>query len=150
MQCRLPGCRRVRRHTGCRHLPRAYPSPRDPPPRDPGPDPAAPAQGPEAEDHGATDKPSEDACSQCGAEHDGTPGDGTASNCRLCPLCRGIGLLRSVRPETVDLLADLAMSVAATLRDVAVWSRTSDPASSPGRLPRARRHRPVRRSSTFL
>ena len=94
------------------------------------PDPAAPAQGPEAEDHGATDKPSEDACSQCGAEHDGTPGDGTASNCRLCPLCRGIGLLRSVRPETVDLLADLAMSVAATLRDVAKWSRVSDPASS--------------------
>jgi len=39
-------------------------------------------------------------------------------------------LLRSVRPETVDLLADLAMSVAASLRDVATRSRASDSGSS--------------------
>jgi hypothetical protein len=75
--------------------------------------------------HGATDAPSAGVCSQCGAEVDGTP-----ASCRICPLCRGIALLRSVRPETVDLLADLAMSLAASLRDVAMRSRASDQASS--------------------
>jgi hypothetical protein len=78
---------------------------------------------------GATDQPLEGPCSHCGAERDAGSGVGQ-SNCRLCPLCRGVGLLRSVRPETVDLLADLAMSVAAGLREVALWSRASDPASS--------------------
>jgi len=38
-------------------------------------------------------------------------------------------MLRSVRPETVDLLADLALSVAAGLRDVAHRSRASAPPS---------------------
>ena len=76
-------------------------------------------------DHGARDEPSAGVCSQCGAEVDGIP-----ASCRICPLCRGIALLRSVRPETVDLLADLAMSLAASLRDVAMRSRASDQASS--------------------
>jgi hypothetical protein len=96
-------------------------------------------QGQERPGSGATDKPSEGACSQCGARPGDTRGDDTPSTCQLCPLCRGIGLLRSVRPETVDLLADLAMSVAAGLRDLALWSRASDPASaatsSPGGSP---------------
>jgi hypothetical protein len=48
------------------------------------------------------------------------------TTCRLCPLCKGIELLRAVRPETVDLLADLALSLATTLRDVAKRSRSSD------------------------
>jgi len=69
-------------------------------------------------------------CSHCGADRGDSAGDGVSSNCTFCPLCRGIGLLRSVRPETVDLLADLAMSVAASLREVALRSRASDPASS--------------------
>lgn len=80
-------------------------------------------------DSGTTDEGSAGACSQCGAERNEAFGVG-AANCRLCPLCRGIGLLRSVRPETVDLLADLAMSVAAGLREVALWSRASDPAAA--------------------
>ena len=84
----------------------------------------------QAEGSEAADEPLDGTCSMCGAEHHGTPGEDTPSTCRICPLCRGIALLRSVRPETVDLLADFAMSVAGTLRDVAVWSRTSDPASS--------------------
>ena len=90
-------------------------------------------QGPdqEGEDHqpqdpGTTGRPADDACSQCGADRADTTGEGLSSNCTFCPLCRGIGLLRSVRPETVDLLADLAMSVAASLREVALWSRASD------------------------
>jgi hypothetical protein len=84
----------------------------------------------ETQGSGAADKTAEGVCSQCGADRADAAGDNIPLNCRLCPLCRGIGLLRSVRPETVDLLADLAMSVAAGLREVALWSRASEPASS--------------------
>lgn len=66
-------------------------------------------------------------CSACGGATDGTP-----VACKLCPLCQGIALLRSVRPETVDRLADLASAVAATLRDMATQSRASGPGSGPG------------------
>jgi hypothetical protein len=74
-------------------------------------------------------------CSSCGAEN----GVGQAVTCQLCPVCQGIGLLRSVRPETVDRLADLAGALAATLRDIAgqrradagaAASRRSQPPSS--------------------
>jgi hypothetical protein len=61
-------------------------------------------------------------CSSCGAESDATP-----VACRVCPLCQGIALLRSVRPETVDRLADFATAVAGTLRDLATQSRAADP-----------------------
>ena len=57
----------------------------------------------------------ESRCEKCGAEN----GVGQAVTCQLCPVCQGIGLLRSVRPETVDRLADLAGALAATLRDIA-------------------------------
>ena len=82
----------------------------------------------------APDEPVEGDCSMCGAQrHDTGSADtgsaDTASVCKICPLCRGLSLLRSVRPETVDLLADLATSVAGTLRDMAMWSRGSEPAS---------------------
>jgi hypothetical protein len=92
----------------------------------------------EEQGSGATGKPADGVCSQCGADSSEVHGDGVPSNCTFCPLCRGIGLLRSVRPETVDLLADLAMSVAASLREVALWSRTSEttsPAASASRAP---------------
>jgi hypothetical protein len=58
-------------------------------------------------------------CPTCGAEN----GAGQAVVCQLCPVCQGLGLLRSVRPETVDRLADLAGAVAATLRDLATQRR---------------------------
>ena len=54
-------------------------------------------------------------CASCGAEN----GVGQAVTCQLCPVCQGIALVRSVRPETVDRLADLAGAIAATLRDLA-------------------------------
>lgn len=79
-----------------------------------------------AGDHEAGDESSTGGCSVCGADGDDIP-----ASCKVCPLCRGIGLLRSVRPETVDLLADLALSVAAGLRDVACRSRASAPPSPP-------------------
>lgn len=62
------------------------------------------------------------ACSACGRENEGTP-----VACRLCPLCQGIALLRSVRPETVDRLADLVSAMADSLRDLASQSRASTP-----------------------
>ena len=89
--------------------------------------PEAPFAERPAEDPEAADEPSPGTCSRCGGERDDTP-----ATCRLCPLCRGIALLRSVRPETVDLLADLAVAVATSLRDVATRARAADPASSAG------------------
>jgi hypothetical protein len=65
-------------------------------------------------------------CESCGAEN----GMGQAITCQLCPVCQGIGLLRSVRPETVDRLADLAGALAATLRDIA-GQRRADADPSP-------------------
>ena len=65
-------------------------------------------------------------CGHCGAR----TGVGQAVTCQVCPICQGIALLRSVRPETVDRLADLAGTVAATLREVAVHVRTG--AHEPG------------------
>jgi hypothetical protein len=83
---------------------------------------------------GATGAGAEPACPQCGAAQ----GVGRAASCRVCPLCQGVALLRSVRPETVDRLADLASAVAATLRDVAGERRGREPAPPPG-PPRASR-----------
>ena len=50
-------------------------------------------------------------------------GVGRRSRASVCPICQGIALLRTVRPETVDRLADLAGAVAATLREVAAQRR---------------------------
>ena len=78
-------------------------------------------------------------CGHCGAQ----TGVGQAVSCQVCPICQGIALLRTVRPETVDRLADLAGSVAATLREVAahVRTRAQDPgprADGPGGPPAGR------------
>ena len=66
-------------------------------------------------------------CERCGA----ADGAGQAVVCRLCPVCQAIGILRSVRPETVDRLADLAGAVAATLRDLADQRRADGPDPEP-------------------
>lgn len=87
---------------------------------DPGPYAGGPAQEPVPPDT----EHAPGACSTCGGERGGTP-----VACRLCPLCQCIALLRSVRPETVDRLADLVSAMAAGLRDMATQSRASSPAS---------------------
>jgi hypothetical protein len=74
-------------------------------------------------------EPSSCACSNCGGERDSTP-----LACKLCPVCQGIALIRSIRPETVDRLADFAAAVASSLRDMAAQSRGSGP--GPGGGPR--------------
>ena len=90
---------------------------------DPVDDPAAHERAaPEQEQrHGAPDDGGR--CGHCGARI----GVGQAVSCQVCPICQGIALLRTVRPETVDRLADLAGSVAATLREVAAHVRTRAP-----------------------
>jgi len=75
------------------------------------------------------DEPLNGACSACGGERDSTP-----LACKLCPVCQGIALIRSIRPETVDRLADFAAAVASSLRDMAAQSRGSGP--GPGAGPR--------------
>ncbi len=76
---------------------------------------AAPAQEPQSETPYDVGR-----CGHCGAR----TGVGQALSCQVCPICQGIALLRTVRPETVDRLADLAGAVAATLREVAAHVRT--------------------------
>lgn len=90
-------------------------------------DPGAPYDGPGApyDDPGTAGRGEDPAgaarCEHCGA---GT-GVGRSISCQVCPICQGIALLRAVRPETVDRLADLAGALAATLRDVAASGRTT-------------------------
>ena len=93
---------------------------------EPAQDPASPVGAPT----GDPDPGAPPVCSACGGVNDGTP-----VACKLCPLCQGIALMRSVRPETVDRLADFASAMAATLRDMATQSRSSDPGSGSGQGP---------------
>ena len=89
--------------------------------------PGAQDASPEPDDrHGST----HGVCGSCGGERDGTP-----VACKLCPVCQGIAFIRSVRPETVDRLADFASALASTLRDVATQSRASGPGSGDGPAP---------------
>jgi len=88
------------------------------------PFPGAQDASPDPDDrHGST----HGVCSACGGERDSTP-----VACKLCPVCQGIALIRSVRPETVDRLADFASALATMLRDVASQSRGSAPGSGDG------------------
>lgn len=54
-------------------------------------------------------------CPTCGAQ----AGVGRAASCGVCPVCQGIAWLRTLRPETLDRLADLAGALTDTLREVA-------------------------------
>lgn len=65
-----------------------------------------PADGP------ATDVPG------AGAEHVHVA-MGEAETCTWCPVCRSVGVLRSVSPETLARLADLATAAATALSDLA-------------------------------
>jgi hypothetical protein len=107
-------------------------------PASPDAPPAVPPEDDPAVTGGPSGPPPAGDCSRCGGERDGTP-----VACRLCPVCQGIALLRSVRPETVDRLADLASAVAETLRDLATQSRASASAGRPSDHGRAAQDIPV-------
>ena len=67
-------------------------------------------------------------CEHCGVASRA----GEALACQLCPLCQGIALLRTVRPETVERLADLAAALSGALRDIAA-DRFAEPPAPPPR-----------------
>ncbi len=50
--------------------------------------------------------------------------------CTWCPLCRGAAVVRSLSPETLTRLADLAALAATVLTDLASTRRPADPAAS--------------------
>lgn len=59
----------------------------------------------------------------------GTPGDpwaeataprGASPECLVCPICQGLRLLRSTRPEVFEHLSDAAASLSAALRELVV------------------------------
>jgi hypothetical protein len=68
-------------------------------------------------------------CEHCGVASRA----GEALACQLCPLCQGIALLRTVRPETVERLADLAASLSGALRDIAADRFREPPPAPPPR-----------------
>lgn len=65
-------------------------------------------------------------CEHCGVSSRA----GEALACRLCPVCQGISLLRTVRPETVERLADVAAALSGALRDIAA-DRFGQPPPNP-------------------
>ena len=73
-------------------------------------------------------------------EHCGTSSRaGEALACRLCPVCQGIALLRTVRPETVERLADVAAALSGALRDIAADRFGQPPPTPPPPPPRGQR-----------
>jgi len=50
--------------------------------------------------------------------------------CTWCPLCRGAAVIRSLSPETLARLADLASLAATVLTDLAASRPTGPPAST--------------------
>ena len=48
----------------------------------------------------------------------GAAGFGASAECRLCPLCQAIALLRQARPETFQHLLEASTALTAALRSV--------------------------------
>jgi hypothetical protein len=74
-------------------------------------------------------------CPTCGHVPAAHAGAGDGEVCHLCPVCQLLRVVRTVQPETLDRLADLAAAVTDTLRDVAA-SRWRETGSPPPRRPR--------------
>ena len=93
----------------------------------------------DAADADAADADAADAdparCEHCGVSSRA----GEARACRLCPVCQGIALLRTVRPETVERLADVAAALSGTLRDIAAERFRQPPPSPQPPPPRGQR-----------
>jgi hypothetical protein len=80
---------------------------------------------PTPEDHAANAEP----CPTCGHVPGAGDAVGDGEVCHLCPVCQLLRVVRTVRPETLDRLADLAAAMTDTLRDVAAsrWRETGAP-----------------------
>jgi hypothetical protein len=77
---------------------------------------AQPGRAPGAEGSG----PEAHHCS-CGHSHElvGPVRMGESSTCTYCPICRGVVLARTLTPETLGRLAEVAMLAATVLREFA-------------------------------
>jgi hypothetical protein len=92
--------------------------------------------------HDGRHRADDGACPTCGqvpgATHTGSARPSATSPapvCHLCPVCQLLRVVRSVRPETLDRLADLAAAVTETLRDAAAsrWAETESSPRPPSR-----------------
>ena len=64
----------------------------------------------------------------------GAPGEDHAAECRWCPVCTGLAVLRGRRPELTEALADVLATAAAALRATVpppAGPRTDAPADAP-------------------
>lgn len=81
----------------------------------------------------------------CGAASASASGDARPSSpgglqpgtvpCRSCPLCQLLAVLRGVRPEAVEHLADATAALAAALREMLGPDRSGSPAPAHGPQP---------------
>ncbi len=60
------------------------------------------------------------------------PPVGEATTCAVCPVCRGILWVRTLSPETIDRLADLASAAATSLRELAARGHGEAPPEPAG------------------
>jgi hypothetical protein len=63
------------------------------------------------------------------AAHDDRPADGDAAECRWCPLCQLIAVLRGERPEVTAVLADVLRTTADALHAFAAAPDGARPAT---------------------
>jgi hypothetical protein len=116
---------------------RPRPGTGEPGPGEPGPDEPVPGAGEPEPGAGGEQAgtPHTGRCEHCGVSSRA----GEALTCQLCPVCQGIALLRTVRPETVERLADVAAALSGALRDIAA-DRFGQPPQPP-QPPPPRGHR---------
>jgi hypothetical protein len=115
---------------------------------DDGPDAAGPA--PAAGSASASGATGDDAAAGEMPAAAGADGSGHDPFCTWCPLCRGAAVVRSLSPETLAKLADLASLAATVLTDLASSRTAAGPPASdpdhPATGQTAAPVRPVRRS----
>lgn len=96
----------------------------------------APVAGERYDEAGQAPADGTHVCSACGHVEAGRRRLDIASEtdpvCRVCPVCQLVRVARTVRPETMERLADFATALASSLREVAATSRASGSTRSAG------------------
>ncbi len=62
---------------------------------------------------------------------DGSQPQHADAECRICPLCQALALLRQVRPETVDQLATAMTELLGVVRDLVAGRLPDGPRAGP-------------------
>lgn len=92
-------------------------------------------------------------CPTCGHSNAAPPAASLGQDpvCRVCPICRGIDLLRRVSPDTIEQVASFASFIGMALKDIADAQRERAarprPPADPTPPPRASSEPPPPRSS---